>query len=119
MGYSYVEGRLTKTQETTRPGNFWPEIWRTLSKKQKQQASSSWGTENKRREHAQETRGIQFVPDEDVDAYTKILAEARVKLALPDVPAMPVFSQGETLIAGAKPQNGSCSSSNQKRGGNP
>ena len=40
VGYSYVVGRLTKTQETTRPGSVWPEIWRTMSKKQKQQAIS-------------------------------------------------------------------------------
>ena len=97
MGYSYVEGRLTKTQETTRPGNVWPERWRIISKKQKQQAISSWGTEDKRREQTRELWGIKFVPDEEVDAYTKILAEARVKLALPDVPAMPVVSRGETL----------------------
>jgi len=119
VGYSYVEGRLTKTQETTRPGNVSPEIWRTMSKKQKQQAISSWETENKRREQTRENRGTKFVPEEEVDAYTKILAEARIKLALPDVPAMPVLSRGETSethIAGVKPQNGSRSSGRQMCG---
>ena len=110
VGYSYIEGRLTKTQETTRPRNIWPEIWRSMSKKMKQQAISAWEVEDKRREQAREIRGIKFVPEEEVDDYTKALAEARIKLALPDVPAMPVLSRGETAethIAGVKPQNSS------------
>ena len=47
-GYSYIEGRLTRTQVTTRPGNIWPEIWRSMSKKMKQQAISAWEIEEKR-----------------------------------------------------------------------
>ena len=106
VGHSYIEGRLTKTQETTRPGNIWPEIWRSMSKKMKQQAISAWEVEDKRREQAREIRGIKFVPEEEVDNYTEILAEVRVKLALPDVPSMPVLSRGGTSIAGVKPQKG-------------
>ena len=109
VGYSCIEGRLTKTQETTRPGNIWPEIWRSMSKKIKQQAISAWEVEDKRREQARGIQGIKFVPEEEVDDYTKFLAEVRIKLALPDVPAMPVLSLGETAetnIAGAKPQKG-------------
>ena len=72
----------------------------------KQQAISAWEVEDKRREQAREIRGIKFVPEEEVDDYTKILAEVRIKLALPDVPSMPVLSRGETSIAGVKPQKG-------------
>ena len=109
VGYSYIEGRLTKTQETTRPRNIWPEMWRSMSKKMKQQAISAWEVENKRREQAREIWGVKFVPEEEVDDYTKILAEVRIKLALPDVPATPVLSleeTAETHIAGVKPQKG-------------
>ena len=122
-GYSYVEGRLTKTQETTRPGNVWPEVWRTMSQKQKQKARSSRAEVNKRREEGRNARGIKNIPDEEVDAYTKVLSETRQKLALPDAPAMPVTSRGETLIAGAGPPNGSDPAAAKKesklRGGNP
>ena len=80
-----------------------------MSKKMKQQTISAWEVEDKRREQAREIRAINFVPEEEVDDYTKVLAEVRTKLALPDVPAMPVLSRGEpavTNIAGVKPQKG-------------
>ena len=66
-----------------------------MFKKMKQQAIKAWEVEDKRREQAREIRGIKFVPEEEVDDYTKILAEVRIKLALPDVPSMPVLSRGE------------------------
>ena len=92
-GYSYIEGRLTKTQETTRPGSIWPEIWRSMSKKMKQQAILAWEIENKKRENARQQRGIKFVPEEEIDEYTKILGEAYFKLALPEVPSMPILAK--------------------------
>ena len=72
----------------------------------KQQAISAWEVKDKKREQARGKRGIKFVPEEEIDDYTKILAEVRMKLALPDVPSMPVLSRGETSIAGVNASRG-------------
>ena len=32
QGYSWVDGRLTKTQVTSRPETIWPEVWPSMSK---------------------------------------------------------------------------------------
>lgn len=37
-GYEIDSGRVTRTQETNRPGDFWPEIWRMFNAKQKKAA---------------------------------------------------------------------------------
>ena len=34
-GHTYVQGRLTKAQETTRPNTCWVEVWQNMSKKQR------------------------------------------------------------------------------------
>ena len=116
-GYSYIEGRLTKTQETTRPGNIWPEIWRSMSQKMKREAILAWEIEGKKRDKARVQRGIKFVPEE-IDEYTKILGEAYQKLALPEIPSMPILrlpTEREQPINPAA-RTGSCSPS---AGGNP
>ena len=64
-----------------------------MSKKMKQQAISAWEIENKKREKAREQRGIKFVPEEEIDEYTKILGEAYQKLALPEIPSMPILAK--------------------------
>ena len=33
QGYEYTNGRLTKQQTTTRPGNVWLEVWPSMSPK--------------------------------------------------------------------------------------
>ena len=76
VGYSYVGGRLTKTQETTRPANVWLEIWRTLSKKQKGKAIKDWQQLSAERDRERAQRGISHVPDDEVDANTKVLSQA-------------------------------------------
>ena len=38
-GYNWIEGRLTKIQQTSRPDSVWPEVWQSLSKKQKERPS--------------------------------------------------------------------------------
>ena len=47
-GHEWVEGRLTRIQETTRPGNVWVEHWTMMSKKKKKEARRAWPAEKKR-----------------------------------------------------------------------
>ena len=78
-GYTWVMGRLTKTQETTRPPTVLPEVRRTLSKKQKKKAISDWEHTKPARGKARKDRGIpEYVPDSDTE-YDKIIAESRLK----------------------------------------
>ena len=64
-----------------------------MSKKMKQQAISAWEIENKKWGNAREQRGIKFVPEEEIDEYTKILGEAYHELALPEIPSMPILAK--------------------------
>ena len=51
-----------------------------MSKKQKQKAISAWMEESERRDKVRDTWGIRHIPEEEVDAYTTDLAEAKLKL---------------------------------------
>ena len=101
-GYTWVDGRETKIQKTTRPGNIRPEVWPNMSKADKQKAIANWETEGKAREEARSKRGLHHVPDEDKD-YTKILADAQQKFGSPPVPAMPLISHGTALLSQGQP----------------
>lgn len=46
-GYKWVEGRLTKMQQTNRPDSVWPEMWQHMSKKQKKCEIEEWEKESK------------------------------------------------------------------------
>ena len=37
-GYEMIGGRLTRKQATTRAGNIWPEVWTSMSHKEKKLA---------------------------------------------------------------------------------
>ena len=73
------------------------------AKNKKRNARISWVAESKRRDEAREARGIKDIPDAEVDAYTKLLAETRAKLAQPTAPAMPIATN--TLPAGSTVQS--------------
>ena len=47
-----TEGRLTRIQETRRPGNVWPEIWQRMSERQQERAIEEWKIEKPKREKA-------------------------------------------------------------------
>jgi hypothetical protein len=89
-----------------------------MSKKMKQQAISAWEIEDKKREKAREQRGIKFVPEEEIDEYTKILGEAYQKLALPEIPSMPILQphteRGQLINPAAR-----TGSTGPSAGGNP
>ena len=84
----------------------------------KQQAISAWEIEDKKREKAREQRGIKFVPEEEIDEYTKILGEAYQKLALPEIPSMPILrlptERGQLINPAAR-----TGSTGPSAGGNP
>ena len=41
-GYKWVEGRLTRLQTTTRPDSVWPEVWKSMSRKQQKTEIKNW-----------------------------------------------------------------------------
>ena len=87
-GYEWVMGRLTKKQKSLRPPNVWPEIWSTLSPKQKEIARANWAKEKPKLEAAQAARGFKFVPADD-EEYASVINTARNQLAPQEAPAMP------------------------------
>ena len=76
-GHTYVDGRLTKSQETTRPGNVWPEVWKSMSTKAKKLAIKEWIPELKSRTEARAKRGIEYVPEAEMEDYYKLLTDTR------------------------------------------
>ena len=88
-GHKWVMGRLTKIQKTTRPDNLWPEIWKRLGKKQKQQEIKNWEEESAARDAARKKRGIDKIETSEIETYLKLIAEAKEKCNLPEAPAMP------------------------------
>ena len=81
-GWTYIYGRKTKLQQTTRPGNLWPEVWKGMSKAQKRRARINWVDIAKRQKEARDSRGIYVVPADDKE-YDKLISELKVKLAQP------------------------------------
>ena len=41
----WVQGRLTRKQATTRPGNIWPEEWSNMSENSQRRAKNKWAEE--------------------------------------------------------------------------
>ena len=86
-GYEWVMGRPTKKQTSLRPPTIWPEFWKTLSNKQKEQARAEWAKEKPKLEAAQAARGFKCVPADD-NEYLQIIDNARTRLAQGEAPAM-------------------------------
>ena len=76
-GMKWAAGRLTRIQATTRPDSIWPEIWTSLSKKNKQIEIDKWSKENAEGEEARRKQGISKVEEEETDEFCKILAKAK------------------------------------------
>ena len=91
-GYELSSGRVTRVQKSARPTDIWPELWTTLSTKQKLQEKLRWEKYAKAINSAREKRGI------DVTKDGEILPEYLLPRALADtargsgddVPAMSV-----------------------------
>ena len=100
-GYTWVAGRLTKIQQTQRPGHIWPEMWSRMSKSQKRQSKAEWETIRSQRDELRQNRQIHFVSEEDIADYNHHLARTREQLSLPSVPAMPcIQGQGSNQYGG-------------------
>ena len=61
-GWEWVQGRPTRMQKTNRPPSIWPEFWKVLSSKQKEQTTREWALEKPRLEAAQAVRGLNACP---------------------------------------------------------
>ena len=64
-GHKWIEGRLTRTQQITRPDNVWPEVWSSMTKKQKQEAQEEWRVVSSEREYARSFRSLTIFQDSE------------------------------------------------------
>eukprot|EP00973_Karenia_brevis_P057354 7978208-Karenia_brevis.AAC.1 len=60
-----------------------------MNNKHRKEAQAEWEIESLKRDQARTRRGVFFVPDEEVDVYTRILAQRHSILSVPSAPAMP------------------------------
>ena len=66
-----------------------------MFKKQKLLEIQSWKEEGSKRDAAQARRGRSCIPSEQVEDYTKLMAELRTNFSLPVAPAMPILDAKE------------------------
>ena len=80
-GMTWVEGRLTRKQKTERPDTIIPEIWMSLSKKQKKIAKRKGEEELAKREAARNEspylEGRSFIKQHEIKEYDEIMEKAR------------------------------------------
>ena len=87
-GYMWSRGRLTRKQLTSRPDNFWPELWKKMGKNAKLKEKQEWSNEKLRTDNARKLRGIFFIDPEDKE-FKETIKNARKKLETPVAPTLP------------------------------
>ena len=60
-GYYYVQGRLTRRQQTNRPDHIIPEVWTNLTEKQQKKEIEFWKVEGPKRIAERQKRGIDKI----------------------------------------------------------
>ena len=83
-----MQGRLTRIQDTTRPGDIWLEFWQSYGLAQKRKAIAAWIPKSKLRNEKRSKRGVHDIPDAMVKEYHRTLMETRSKVGGPPAPAM-------------------------------
>jgi hypothetical protein len=92
-GKTWVMDRETKKQKSTRPPTIYPEVWKTLSKKDKQRAIDEWDEEQPLREAARLANNSLDHIDITTEDHAEILAEAQLRYtkSTATAAAMPMF----------------------------
>jgi hypothetical protein len=67
-----------------------------MSTKAKKLAIKEWIPELKSRTEARAKRGIGYVPEAEMEDYSKLLTDVRQRYSAPPAPAMPVTSNANT-----------------------
>ena len=60
-----VRVRLSRKQTTSRPDNFWLDMWKHMSDAAKSKAKQKWIIEKPKLDHARQLRGIFFIEPDD------------------------------------------------------
>ena len=87
-GYMWSGWRLTKRQATSRPDQWWPELWKGMARNAKPYEKQEWSNEKLHLENAGKLRGIYFIDKEDKD-FKETIKNARKKLDISVAPAVP------------------------------
>ena len=97
--FSWSGERLTRKQQTSRPDDLWPEMWKFMSDAAKKKAKQRWAIEKPKLDNARQLRGIFFIEPND-EEFKLTMKAAHRKLEVPMPAAMPCKiprkSSGET-----------------------
>ena len=77
QGDSWVDGRLTKTQVTSRPEMIGPEVWSSMSKCAQKKAKQQRDIEKPKIQASRPTRKIHDSPPDDVEQINAIIQSAK------------------------------------------
>ena len=87
-GHMWSGRRLTRKQQTSRPGHLWPELWKSMGKNAKLKEKQKWSEEKIHLDNARKLRGIYFIDPEDKE-FKETIKNARKKLETSVATAMP------------------------------
>ena len=93
QGCSWVDGRLTNTQVTSRPDTIQQEALLSMSECAEKKAMQQWVIEKPKIQAARQKRKIHVVLPDEVEEFDAIVQNAREKLEIPVGPAMPRVTQ--------------------------
>jgi len=96
-GFTWVMGRLTRKQKTTRPDSIRPEEWSRLGTKDKAKQIQDWEVERTARDEERAKRGITEVSKEDEQDYQDSLERAIAQHNISIAPCMPVMPMAMLL----------------------
>ena len=83
-----VRERLTRKQNTSRPDDVWPDMWKHVSDAAKQKARQRWAIEKPKLDNARQLRGTFFI-EPNAEELKLTMKAARRKLEVPMPAAMP------------------------------
>ena len=87
-GRSPKNTSVTRKQLTSRAGQLWPELWKSMGKHARLKEKQKWSEEKLHLENARKLRGIFFIDPEDKE-FKETIKKARKKLETSVALAMP------------------------------
>ena len=88
QGYSWVNGRWTKTQVTSRKETSWPKVWSSMSQCAQEEVKAAMEN-SPEKQAARQKMEIHDSPPDEVEEFDAIIETARKKLEFPVEPVMP------------------------------
>ena len=72
QGHPWVDGRLTKTQVTSRPEMIWPDVWSSMSKCAQKKAMHHWDMDKSKIQIACHKKKVHDILPDEIDVIVQV-----------------------------------------------